>query len=67
MLTGAQFGRQKARSFWLQILDLCAWAAGAEEAIASTAAIKLAGTFIIIELRMVVLLLEGVSPTAFTY
>jgi hypothetical protein len=45
----------------------CAWTAGAEEATARTAAIKLAGTFNIIELRMVFLLLEGVSPTAFTY
>src|ERR1700722_11436509 len=32
----------------------CAWAAGAEEATARTAAIKLAGTFNIIELRIVV-------------
>jgi hypothetical protein len=45
----------------------CAWAAGAEEATARTTAIKPAGTFNIIELRMVFLLLEGVSSTALTY
>jgi hypothetical protein len=47
--------------------ESCAWAAGAGEATARTAAIKPAGTFNIIELRMVFLLLEGVSSTAFTY
>jgi hypothetical protein len=48
----------------------CAWAAGANEATARTAAIKPAGTFNIVKVRMVVspfLLVEGASLSALTH